>query len=247
VRPAWLWSMWARVSLGLLVGAAVGLGVYGAGRLTGPSLFILAGGAAGGAAAALVALYGHTVRLTDIMITVPQFSRLHFAVTKDSEQVAWKLFVEAVTRISTQPLDRSSGLVREALTSLYSLFSVTREVLKQAPPSVKAGKEPTVEHLAIAMLNKELRPFLSRWHPVLLEWEKAHPDQADAAWPQEAECRAELLAMQQRLAQYVLGFGRLAGLPNAQEMLEGALGPQFDQPVPRGSAQPHQPSAAGTP
>jgi hypothetical protein len=138
---------------GLGIGAIAGLAVYAAGRLSGPGLFVLAGAVGGLAAAAVIQLYGRTVRLTDITITVPQFSELHFAVTRDSQQVAWKLFVESVTRISTQPLDPVGGLIREALTSLYSLFSTTRELLKQAQPATKIGRDPSVEHLAIAMLN----------------------------------------------------------------------------------------------
>lgn len=166
------------------------------------------------------------MRLTDITVSVPQFSELHFAVTRDSQQIAWKLFVESVTRISTQALDES-GLLREALTSLYGLFAVTRDILKHGQPSAKSSRDPTVEHLAIAMLNNELRPFLSRWHPVLRQWEKQHPDEPESNWSDATECRAELASMQRRIERYVLGFGKLAGLPNAREILEGTLGVQF--------------------
>jgi hypothetical protein len=219
----WQWNQWTRVLAGILAGAIVGFAIYGAGKLSGPGLFILAGAAGGVVAALVIQVYGRGVRLTDITVTVPQFSELHFAVTRDSQQVAWKLFVESVTRISTQPLESGGGMLREALTSIYSLFGITREVLKQAQPSAKAGRDPTVEHLAIAMLNNELRPFLSRWHPALRRWETQHPDEPDSAWPEAAECRAQLTTMQQHLEQYVLGFGRLAGLPNAREILRGIL------------------------
>jgi hypothetical protein len=145
VSRYWLPGQWARVLIALIVGAVVGLAVYGAGRLAEPGLFVLAGAAGGTAAAVVIEFYSRSVRLTDITITVPQFSELHFAVTRDSEQVAWKLFVEAVTRISTQPLSEGTGLLREALTSLYGLFGITREVLKQAQPSARTGRDPTAE------------------------------------------------------------------------------------------------------
>jgi hypothetical protein len=209
-------------------------------------LYVLAGAAGGGATAVVMQFYSRSVRLTDITITVPQFSQLHFAVTRDSQQVAWKLFVESVTRISTQPLNESSGLLREALSSLYGLFGTTREVLKQAQPSTRTGPDPTVEHLAIAMLNNELRPFLSRWHSSLTQWEKDHPDQTEAVWPQAAECRAELASMQRHLEEYVLGFGKLAGLPNSQEILEGVLGVRFGASAPSSSKQQPPPPVAGT-
>lgn len=232
MRQQWLSNRWTRITLGLLVGAVAGLATYGAGRLTGPGLYVLAGAAGGVAAAAAIQIFGRNIRLTDITLTVPQLSELHFSVTRDSQQVAWKLFVESVTRISTQPLDERSGLLREAMTSLYGLFNIVREVLKQSSPSVKTGGGPTVEHLAIAMLNNELRPFLSRWHPALLQWEKAHPDHTDSEWPQELECRTELASVQRHLKEYALGFGRLAGLPNAQEVIDGVLGVQFSKAGP---------------
>ena len=222
-----MWYPWMRVVVGLAAGAAVGIAVYGASRLSGPGLFALAGATGGIVAALVFQLYSRSVRLTDITLTVPQFSSLHFAVTRDTRQVAWKLFVESVTRISTQPLDPGGGLLREALTSLYGLFTVTREILKESQPSATTGRDPTVEHLAIAMLNGELRPFLTRWHPVLLRWEKVHPNQPESEWPEAGACRSDLATMQRHLQQYVLGFGKLAGLPNAKEILEGVLGSQF--------------------
>jgi hypothetical protein len=209
------------------VGAIVGVIVYGASKLTGPGVYILAGATGGVVAAIVMQAYSQTVRLTDITVSVPQFSELHFAVTRDSQEVAWKLFVESVTRVSVQSLESGNGILREALTSLYSLFETTREILKQTQPSRKTGDFPTVEHLAIAMLNNELRPFLSRWHPVLRDWENQNPGKPNASWPLAAECRADLVAMQRRLMQYVLGFGRLAGVPNSREVLEGSMGDQF--------------------
>jgi hypothetical protein len=233
---------WIRMLSGLLVGAFIGSTVYWADRLKEPGLIILVGAVGGGLVAGVSQFYSNTVRLTDIKVTVPQFSEMHFAVTKDSQQVAWKLFVESVTRISTQPLSTDYGLLREALTSLYGLFSITRETLKIAQPSTRTGRDPTVEHLAIAMLNNELRPFLSRWHPALLEWERAHTDQPESAWPQGAECRTELISLQRRLEPYVLGFGRLARLPNAKEILEGTLGfSATEQSSPKTTPEPQPP------
>jgi uncharacterized membrane protein YeaQ/YmgE (transglycosylase-associated protein family) len=224
----WYMNRWTRLFGGVVIGAIVGLAIFGADRLTGPLLFIVAGAVGGVVAAFILQFYSRSVRLTDITVSVPQFSQLRFAVTRDSQLVAWKLFVESVTRISTQTLSSNEGILREALTSLYGLFAITREALKEAQPSTKTGRDPSVEHLAIAMLNNELRPFLSHWHPVLAQWEKENTELPESAWPLSAECRAQLAAVQQRLRAYVLGFGRLAGLPNSDEILRGILGEQFD-------------------
>jgi hypothetical protein len=46
-------------------------------------------------------------------------------------RAAWELYVELVTRIAVVPLAGTEGLLREALSSLYALFAITREVLRR--------------------------------------------------------------------------------------------------------------------
>jgi len=87
---------------------------------------------------------------------------------------AWELYVELVTRISVAPLRPDEGIMREALTSLYQLFAVTREILRKYGPAVAKPPmkgEYRFGHMAIWMLNAMLRPVLARWHPILQEWE----------------------------------------------------------------------------
>lgn len=223
----WLRRRWFVVGLGLVTGAAVGLAVYHGSHLTGAALFAVCGATAGAVAAIVAHGYGRTIRLTDVKITVPQFSEFQFTVTRESQQVAWKLFVECSTRTSSQALHSDTGLLREALSSLYGLFATVRETLKQTQPSKRTGSDPTVEHLAISMLNIELRPFLSHWHPQLLRWERQHPDSSEADWPDNELCRSELAAMQQRLRAYVLAFGRLAQIPNTEQIVDGTFGPEL--------------------
>lgn len=238
----WLRGRTGRVFFGLTVGGLVGAAMYQASTLTGRNLFVLAGATAGAVAVIIVQAYSRTARLTGVTLTIPQISEMHFAVTRHSQDVAWKLFVESVTRVATQRLEDGSGLLRETMTSLYGLFNVTRETLKAAEPSVRTTREPTVEHLAIAMLNNEIRPFLSRWHPELKRWEEEHSGRSETEWPRESECRADLLTMQARLRQYVLGFGRLAGFDeqSVSDILTGTLGPAFPGSTGRGAPVPQQ-------
>ena len=111
------------------------------------------------------------------------------------------------------------GSLREALASLYGLFATTRESLKASRPSVAhAASGHTVEYLAITMLNYELRPFLSKWHPLLRDFEQEHPGTAESQWPHNAACRAELDNVRSNIVNYALGFGRLAGVYGAESM-----------------------------
>lgn len=218
----WLRRPYARILLGLATGAVVGIAVYEASLLKGPSLYGLTGATAGAVAGLVVHTYSRNARLTDVTITIPQLSELHFVVTKESQQIAWRLFVETVTRISVQSLDEDSGLIREALSSLYGLFQTTRDVLTHAQPSRSYDGAPTVEELAIAMLNLELRPFLSYWHPALAKWERANPGGDESSWPRNSECRSNLTLVQQRMREYAIGYARLAGVSDADILMRGA-------------------------
>jgi hypothetical protein len=174
---------------------------------------------AGGVAAIVVHGYSRTAHLSEVTVTVPQLSELRFVVTRDSKRVAWKLFVETMTRVSTQPLEQEEGLLREAMSSLYGLFEMVRETLKETLPSTADDGAPTVEQLAITMLNLELRPFLSRWHPALRRWEDAHPGVSESEWPENRACRDALTRTQAAIRDYALGYARLAGVRDARAMV----------------------------
>jgi len=199
-----------------VVGAIVGFIVFTVSRITGRNLYIIIGGVAGAAAVLALQQFWRTAQLTEVKITVPQVSELTFVVNNEARQVAWKLYIEAVTRVSTQQLASEEGFIREALTSLYGLFATTRDTLKAGRPSVPAPGGQTVEHLAITMLNHELRPFLSKWHPLLREFEKTHPDSPESNWPHNMSCRSELRDVQDHLVGFALGFARLAGVRDAE-------------------------------
>jgi hypothetical protein len=208
-----------------VIGAIAGLAVFTVSQITGRNLYVIIGGVAGAAAVLVLQQFWRTAQLTEVKVTVPQVSELTFVVNNDARQVAWRLYVEAVTRISTQSLADQEGFIREALTSLYGLFATTRDTLKGSRPSVPVSGRQTVEHLAITMLNHQLRPFLSKWHPQLREFEREHPDKPESAWSGNAACRAELRIVQARIVEYALGFADLAGVREAKNTLLPAIQP----------------------
>ena len=205
-----------QIATAAAIGALAGLAVFTVAQITGRNFYIIVGAAAGAAAVLVLQQYWRAAQLTEVKITVPQVSELTFVVNNDARQVAWKLYIETVTRVSTQPLTDEEGFIREALTSLYGLFATTRDTLKASRPSVPVSGGQTVEHLAVTMLNHELRPFLSKWHPRLREFEKAHPDGQESAWPDNIACRGELRRVQAHLVGFALGFARLAGVRDAE-------------------------------
>lgn len=214
----------AQLIVAAIVGTIVGLIVFSITRVTGRNLFLITGAIVGIVVAFVLRIYRAAAQLSEVKVTIPQFSELTFVVNNDARQVAWKLFVETITRITTQSLDDQAGLIREALSSLYSLFGITRDILKNSRPSLPIAGDQTVEHLAVTMLNWELRPLLSKWHPRLRQFEQTHPHEPEAAWSEADECRRQLRETQVRLQAYALGFARLAGVRDAEAMMAQVSG-----------------------
>ncbi|MET8867439.1 toll/interleukin-1 receptor domain-containing protein [Nonomuraea sp. NPDC004580] len=193
-----------------VVGALAGLVIFELTNIGGRGFYATGGAAAGAAGAVASQIRSRSVRLTKVKLSLPQLSELTFVVDEEGRDVAWKLFVETTTRVSTQPLDDDQGLTREALSSLHALFATVREILKASRPSAPSGR--TVEQLAITLLNQELRPFLAKWHPRLRAFEQSHPGTPDSEWPDNAACRAELRMLQRRIHLYATGFSELVGV-----------------------------------
>lgn len=129
---------------------------------------------------------------------------------------AWELYVELSTRVATQPFEQHYGLLRESLSSLHALFSVTRRILREAGPEV-ALQEESLGKYAMALLNIVIRPYLAKWHPLLATWEtKKGPESSahehESSWPQIEEARAELANLQQILRGYSDALAILAGI-----------------------------------
>jgi hypothetical protein len=127
-----------------------------------------------------------------------------------------------VTRIAVVPLGAEEGLLREALSSLYSLFGTTRDILRRYGPGVaepKPGGQYSFGTLAVAMLNIGLRPVLARWHPALEEWEATRPSERsrgehERAWEHASDLRAALDTARDALTQYARLMAKACGVPD---------------------------------
>ena len=107
------------------------------------------------------------VRATKLVVGLPfSLGQLEMEPDEAQQKVAWELYVELSTRIAVQPAGDNEGSIREALSSLYSIVEATREILREAGPTVAQGPN-SVGALAIEVVNRGLRPFLTKWHPLL--------------------------------------------------------------------------------
>lgn len=166
------------------------------------------------------------IRATKLSVGLPfNLGHLEFEPDEIQQKAAWELYVELATRIAVQPLGPDEGIIREALTSLYNLFGVTREILRKSGPAVAQG-ENSFGAIAIDVLNKGLRPFLVKWHPLLLSHEQKRSANVSSkehefSWEHSNKCREELELVRQQLVIYSSVLASIAGIDKSSSNLEG--------------------------
>ncbi len=126
------------------------------------------------------------------------------------QDAAWEMYVELITRISVAEPLPNEGSLRESLSSLYSLFTTTRQILRSYGPTVarpKHGGQLSFGFLAINVLNYVLRPVLTKWHPLLSDYEhqrgtQVSPLKHEAEWERAEELRQVLQRVRTMLLEY---------------------------------------------
>ncbi len=155
------------------------------------------------------------IKATELNIKMPfGIGDIKFVENDLAKKTAWKLYVEISTRISLVPLNNDEGILREALDSLYSLFNITRDILKDADPSIAMG-ELSLGFLAIEILNKGLRPFISKWHLLLSLYEESKPAniskiEYEKLWEKNKLFRKELEELTQEMVLYTDSLAKIA-------------------------------------
>ena len=141
---------------------------------------------------------------------------------ENERKAAWELYVELATRVSVVELAPSEGLLREALTSLHSLFGTTRDILKRSGPGVaqpKGDGSVSFGQLSVIILNAAIRPVLSKWHPLLLAHESQRtsslsPTDHEKAWEHCGELRAAIQETRAQLVAYADILAQVAEVPS---------------------------------
>lgn len=157
------------------------------------------------------------VKATKLTVGLPfNLGSLELEPDEAERQVAWELYVELTTRIAVEPLGSTEGLMRESLDSLYEFFDITRSVLKEAGPSVARNPE-SVGAIAITVLNRGIRPFLAKWHPLLRDYEERRVEGCSAVqheqnWERAADLRRELDGLRSETIVYLEVLAKIAGI-----------------------------------
>jgi len=136
------------------------------------------------------------------------FAEMEFQPQDEDRDAAWEMYIELLTRITTQSLPADSGDELTALQSIHSLFPTTREIIKHHK---RHAQEFT--KIAIIVLNQVVRPFTAKWHKLSLQQAFDDPTQCQ-------QFRTELVALQQQLIHYTSMLGDMAGVEDDLIYLE---------------------------
>ncbi|MCP4583032.1 MAG: hypothetical protein GY839_15595 [candidate division Zixibacteria bacterium] len=145
--------------------------------------------------------------MTSLKINTP-FLEMEWQPQDEDKSAAWEMYIELLTRITTQPLAREHGDEKTALDSVYSLFRTTRGIIKQY------GRHCTeFTKIAIVVLNQIIRPFTAKWHKKLIEGALKDAKQCEVF-------RVELNDLQLKLKIYSRMLADMAGVEDLTNLEE---------------------------
>jgi len=143
--------------------------------------------------------------LTGLKVKTP-ILEMDWEPSDPDKNAAWDLYVELLTRITTQKLPHEYGTEAAALESVYKIFGLTRTTLKQ-----HGRKAENFTRIAIIVLNQVIRPFTAKWH--LLSEQKAFDEEEKCI-----EFRKELAELQEKLRAYTKMLSELADVEDMTDM-----------------------------
>lgn len=139
------------------------------------------------------------------------FLQMDWEPQPEEQQAAWELYIELITRITTQDIDSESGDEAAALSSVHQVFGITRELLKE-----KGRKAETFSKIAVVILNQKIRKFTGTWHKRSLAGAFEDSELCAQFWE-------ELKPIQQVLRCYASMLAKVAGVEDFQKLDEGPL------------------------
>ena len=145
--------------------------------------------------------------LTGLKVKTPVLE-MEWEPSDPDKNAAWDLYVELLTRITTQRLPSENGSELAALESVHKIFALTRATLKE-----HGRKAEHFTKVAVIVLNQVIRPFTAKWH--LLSEQGAFGDKEKCV-----EFRAELEELQAKLRAYTRMLSELADVEDMTDMEE---------------------------
>lgn len=135
-----------------------------------------------------------------------QFLEMEWTPQDADRNAAWELYVELLTRVTGHALAAEHGDETAALESIYTLFPLTRDILRRHGPG-----SAQFARVAIPVLNQVVRPFTEKWHRRSISGELSDPTH-------RAEFRNELIQLQGALEAYTRALGTMANVEDLTQL-----------------------------
>lgn len=138
---------------------------------------------------------------------------LTYEVNDTDFQIAYSIWVELATRKLGIPIDLENDVIVEVYDSWYSFFVVTRELIKSIPASkLKKRDTKKIVSLLTDVLNKGIRPHLTKWQARFRHWYNAalleennagkSPQEIQKLFPDYDKLSADLQTVNKRITYY---------------------------------------------
>lgn len=168
-----------------------------------------------------------------ITVSLPfGIGKVEWTPSEKERAAAWALYVEYSTRVTfikgrfkrrtgkyAGSYEGTRGSARFAMTSLYELMKVTRNILREAGPDI-AKNSNSLGPLSIRVLNNSVRKILDEFHTSLEAHEYTREPNEDRAvhekkWEHYDEFCIKMLKLQKGIAEYVSALEIIAGVASA--------------------------------
>ncbi len=106
-------------------------------------------------------------------------------------KLAHEAYIELVTRKAAMKFDERHDVIAEIYNSWYELFGEIRRLARQLDPD-EMGRNKDLQQLhdlLITVLNRGLRPHLTRWQASFRRWYDAESERRPTESPQEIQRR----------------------------------------------------------
>lgn len=98
-------------------------------------------------------------------------NNVKFKINRNNQEIAYKLWVELSTRKIGLEFEPEYDVIIEVYNSWYAFGGTARDLLKEIPVEA-IDKSDYLIKLTIDVLNKGLRPHLTRWQAKFRQWYK---------------------------------------------------------------------------
>ena len=115
-------------------------------------------------------------------------STITFKYDNHVKEIAYKIWVELITRKIGIPFDEASDVIDEVYASWYEAFKIIRNLLEEMPANRINDANGLIE-LATRVLNDGLRPHLTMWQAKFRSWYEKEKNKDSQISPQELQRR----------------------------------------------------------